>query len=159
MRRSHTTTYGVPVPPCCADAGWVKTIRGHNMPTSNNAALERDDANITCESRVVAFCHLLTSLAALVVAAIGLTVLVSWASTIPPIKSLLREWFGAVPQAPPLAGITTQANTSICLLCAGVALAILHRTNRNQLLRWSGRLLSLLVLVVAGLTFAEHVFG
>lgn len=128
-------------------------------PSSDLIESKCDDAVIPCDPHAVMFCHGVTEMAAVLVAAIGLVSLASWVNTLPPVHAAMRQWVGEIREIRPIAGVTMKANISVCLICAALALAILHRPNRHRLLIWIGHLLALLVLGVGIATLVEHLSG
>ena len=54
---------------------------------------------------------------------------------------------------------TMKANTALCFILAGAALAGLHTEHRRQPIRWAGRLCAGAVVMIAVLTLIEYVVG
>jgi PAS domain S-box-containing protein len=87
----------------------------------------------------------LASFASLSAVVGGLVTLTGWAADIP----RLTQWKGD--------GISMFPNTAVCVTACGLALYLVR--GGGTLLRNAGRMLSWLVLFIAGLTLSEHIFG
>lgn len=84
--------------------------------------------------------------AAVLIAAVGLSVLAGWTLSLP----LLASWLPGLVQ--------TKVNAAVCFLLLGLALA-LSATNRTSRAVRAARVLAVAVVAIAGATFFEHVVG
>lgn len=80
-------------------------------------------------------------------AALGLAVLAGWWLDLPALKSVLP---GAV---------SMKANTALCFVLAGAALALLAGATASPGRTRAGRLLALLVILIGALALGEYLFG
>jgi signal transduction histidine kinase len=96
-------------------------------------------------SRAMSTCRAISRVMAVGVAGVGTAVLVSWIRGF----QLLE-----LPD-----GVTMKANTSICFICAGLALLILQPEKHRWWLKWPGRLIAISILAAGALTLSEHIGG
>jgi PAS domain S-box-containing protein len=86
-------------------------------------------------------------LAGCTVAMVGMAVLVGWMLDITALKSLLPGW------------MTTKANTAICMLLCGGALALLPRKAITKPIRLSIAMMAVGVIALGTATLSEYFFG
>ena len=92
------------------------------------------------------FLSTLAYIAAVIITLVGGIVFSGWVLRIFPLVS----WTGT---------IYMRTNAGLCFLFSGLALILLLPENTGPLRLWVGRICALAVLVIAGITLSEHIFG
>jgi diguanylate cyclase (GGDEF)-like protein len=93
------------------------------------------------------YLDIFTRVGAVFVASVGLAVICGWVFDIPLLKSVMPG------QA------TMKVNSACAFVAAGVALWLLHTSRQGSQSLRIGRVLSVIVIVVGGLSLSEYVFG